>query len=327
MRAVRFSEYGVPTEVAQVVEVPMPEPGAGEVRIRLTHRAVNPADLLTMAGLYGRLPKSLPATLGFEGMGKIDKLGEGVTGLTVGQRVFPLAIAGSWQEYANCAAQFVLPVHDNVSDETAAQFLVNPVTAWVMLTEVLALQEGDWLVQTAAGSTLGRIILQIAKLKGYKTVNLVRREAQIQELLDLGGDAVFCTEDHKLVEKVRELTGGKGVKGGVEAVGGDTGAIAIHCLQPGGTLLLYGLLSGQPIPVDSGEMLFRGLTVKGYWLTHWFETSPPERTMAVMSELMQLMASGQIVPPVEATYDLGQVREAILHAETPGRHGKVILTG
>lgn len=326
MRTVKFSRFGEPSEVLRVASLPQPQPQPGEVRLRLTHRTVNPSDLLTVSGAYGRLP-SLPATPGMEGMGRVDALGDGVTDFQVGQRVIPLGLSGTWQEYTIADPARMLPVPDEISDQTAAQFVVNPVTAWVMLTEELALQEGDWVLQTAAGSTLGRLVLQIAALKGYKTINFVRRRAQVQELRDLGADAVICTEDDDVVPQVMALTGGKGVKGALDAVGGATGALAASCLRAGGTMIVYGVLSMESTPIHTGEMLFKGTTVRGFWLSYWFRSKPPQEIMPVLVELMQLMAAGHLCPPVEAEYDLADIQEAVSHAQRPGRSGKILLTG
>lgn len=327
MQAIQFNQFGEPAEVLTLVDLPTPEPGPGEVRLRLTHRPINPSDLATVRGRYGRLPK-LPATPGLEATGVVDALGEGVNGFTIGQRVIPLGVrGGTWAEYGIAAASRLVPVAEGVTDQTAAQFLANPVTAWVMLIDELGLKEGDWVLQTAAGSTLGRLVIQLAQLKGLKTVNLVRRAEQVPELLELGGDAAFATNDPDLVEKVRTMTGGKGVNGAIEAVGGATGALALSCLKPGGTLIVYGMLSGEPIPLHSGEMLFRGTTVKGYWLTHWLQVTNPIQVAQTFGELMRLMAQGHLVPPVAAEYALAQFAAAITHTETPGRSGKVILTG
>lgn len=326
MRALQFSEFGAPSQVLKLVELPLVEPNAGEIRVRLTHRAINPSDILTIQGLYGVLPE-LPAIAGNEACGVIDAVGEGVTGWAVGQRVIPLGRGRTWQDHVIAKPHQLLPVPETVSDQTAAQFVVNPVTAWVMLTEEFDLEAGDWVLQTAAGSTLGRIILQIAQLKGYKTLNLVRRRDQVDELLALGADAVICTEDDDVLSQVRALTDGKGVKAAVEAVGGQTGAMAASCLRAGGKMLLYGMLSAQPIPLNSGEMLFKGTTVSGFWLTYWFRAKEPAHIATVLGELMNLMAQGHLIPPVEAEYDLADYVTAIEHAERPGRSGKVLLIG
>jgi NADPH:quinone reductase-like Zn-dependent oxidoreductase len=326
MRALRFSEFGDPAAVLRLIEEPQPAPGPGQVVLRMVARPINPSDLLTISGEYGRLP-SLPAVPGLEGVGRVAAVGAGVTGWREGDRAIPLGSSGTWRDYVVADAARLLPVADAVSDQSAAQFIVNPVTAWVMLVEELALGPGDWLVQTAAGSTLGRLVIQLAELRGFRTINLVRRPEQVAEMVALGGDAAFCTTDDDVAEAVRRLTEGRGATAGIEAVGGATGALALNCLRPGGTMLVYGLLCGEPIPVNSGEMLFRGLTMRGFWLSHWFQQTPPARTVAVLSELMGLMADGRLLPPVAAEYALEESAAAIAHANRPGRQGKVLLVG
>lgn len=326
MKSVKFGEFGDPADVLRVEEVERPEPGAGEVLVRMRARPVNPSDLLTVRGLYGTLPE-LPATPGLEGMGEVAEVGAGVTHLQPGQRVIPLGVAGTWQEYLVAGAAQVMPVPDAVGDQTAAQFVVNPLTAWIMVNEELGVGPGDWLLQTAAGSTLGRVVLQLARLRGFKTINVVRRRAQGEELRALGADEVVSTDEEDLVERVMEITGGKGVTKAIDAVGGRTGGAAVSALGRGGVLLTYGLLSMEPTPIDGGRMIFNTSTVRGFWLGEWFRSAPPERQMAATSELLGLMASGEVVPPVEAEYPLEEVVAAVTHSVRPGRSGKVLLVG
>ena len=326
MRAIRFEQFGPPAEVLRLAELPTPEPGPGKARLRLTHRPINPSDLLTVSGEYGRLP-NLPATPGFEAVGRVEAVGEGVRGLAVGARVVPLSAGGTWCESVIADASMLVPVPDDVSDDAAAQFIVNPVTAWVMLEEELKLQPGDWVVQTAAGSTLGRLVIQLGRLRGYRTINFVRRPEQVDELLALGADAAIATSDGDVTERVRQLTGGRGATAALDAVGGETGALALRALRSGGTMLVYGMLGNEPLPLRNGEMLFRGLTARGFWLSQWFRQTPPAQVAGTLGTLMGLIAGGKLVPPVEAEYDLADFRAAIAHAERPGRRGKVLLTG
>ncbi len=323
MQSVRFYEFGKPADVLRVEDVPKPEPAAGQVLVRVRARPINPSDLLTVRGLYGALPK-LPASPGLEGMGEVSAVGEGVGHLRAGQRVIPLGVSGTWQEYLLAPAAQLLPVPDGVSDQTAAQFVVNPLTAWIMTVEELALEPGEWLLQTAAGSTLGRVVLQIAKMRGFKTVNVVRRREQAEELKGLGADACICTDEEDIPERVREITGGSLTKA-IDAVGGETGAAVMRSLGRGGVMLVYGLLSGEPTPVDGGRMIFTSSTMRGFWLGDWMRTAPPDRQQAVTSEMLRSMATSEIVPPVEAEYPLSEVIAAAEHSERPGRSGKVLL--
>ena len=326
MQSIRFYEFGNPADVLRVEDVPQPEPAAHQVLVRLRARPINPSDLVTVHGLYGALPQ-LPATPGLEGMGEVAAVGTEVKIPRVGQRVIPLGVPGTWQEYLLIDSRQLIPVPDEVSDETAAQFVVNPLTAWIMTIEELALEPGEWLLQTAAGSTLGRVVLQIARLHSFKTINVVRRRAQVEELKALGADEVICTEDEEIVARVKAITGKAGLVKAIDAVGGATGAAVARALGCDGVMLVYGLLSLEPMPVDGGRMIFNTTTIRGFWLSQWFRTAPPERQQAITVELLRLMAAHEIVPPVEARYPLADIRAAIAHAERPGRSGKVLLVG
>lgn len=326
MRSVKFYEFGNPADVLRVEDVPQPEPAANQVLVRLRARSINPSDLLTVRGLYGALPK-LSATPGLEGMGEVAAVGDEVKNFRVGQRVIPLGVQGTWQEYVLAASAQLIPVPDSVSDQTAAQFVVNPLTAWIMTIEELALKPGEWLLQTAAGSTLGRVVLQIAALRGFKTINVVRRRAQVEELKALGADEVIYTDDEDIDERVKEITGKAGLTKAIDAVGGKTGAAVMSALARNGVMLIYGLLSGQPMPIDGGRMIFTSTTLRGFWLSEWLRNAAPERLQAVTAEMLRSMASNEIVPPVEAEYPLADVLSAVAHAERPGRSGKVLLVG
>jgi NADPH2:quinone reductase len=323
MQSVRFYEFGNPADVLRVEELPTPEPSAGQVLVRVRARPINPSDVLTVRGLYGALPK-LPATPGLEGMGEVAAVGAGVSHLQTGQRVIPLGVSGTWQEFLLAPAAQLIPVPDGISDQTAAQFVVNPLTAWIMTVEELALKPGEWLLQTAAGSTLGRVVLQIAKMRGFKTLNVVRRREQAEELKALGADECISTDEEDIPERVREVTSGSLTKA-IDAVGGETGAAVMRSLGRGGVMLVYGLLSGRPMPIDGGRMIFASTTVRGFWLGDWMRSAPPERQQAVTAEMLRSMATQEIVPPVEAEYPLAEVLAAVEHSERPGRSGKVLL--
>ncbi len=326
MRVLQFSSLGLPAEVLTLIDIPPPVPKRGQVLVHLTHRPINPSDLLYIRGVYGIKPR-LPAVPGFEGVGHVDGVGEEVTDFQVGDRVVPMGVAGTWQESVIARPSQLVRIPDDVEDQVAAQLIVNPVTAWVMVMRELAIKPGDWLLQTAAGSTVGRIVIQLAKQQGFKTINFVRRREQVQELLDLGADAVICTEDPDPVGEVMKITRGQGVRAAIDAVGGQTGGRAAKCLQQGGTMLVYGLLSEERIPLDPGDMIFKESKIRGFWLTQWYQRTRPEEIRAVWNDLLKWMGGGQLVPPVDAEYDLAEFKAAVEHAEHPGRHGKVLLTG
>jgi NADPH:quinone reductase-like Zn-dependent oxidoreductase len=215
------------------------------VRIRVQAAPVHPTDLHILRGRYGFAPE-FPAVLGVESVGIVDRLGAGVDSLAVGQRVITVGLTGTWQEVVITDAERVLAVPDGLSMSTAAQLLTNPLTAVLLTTRELAVQPGEWLLQTAAGSTVGKLVVQLGNHFGFKTINIVRRRAAVQELLELGGTEVISTEDEDLFERVAEITGGEAVRKAIDSVAGRVGAALAKSLAPGGELIVYGALDAPP---------------------------------------------------------------------------------
>jgi len=328
MRTVRCSTFGNPRDVLRLEHLPSPEPGGGQVRIRFTHRPINPSDLLTVKGDY-RILTAPPLTPGLEGIGVIDAVGDGVTGLSEGQRVISLAaMPGTWAEQFVIAAERAMPIPDAISDRVGAQTLANPVSAWALVNDELPLREGDWLLQTAAASTLGKFVVPLARRRGVRTINVVRRRDQVQSVLDAGGDAVVVTDEESLTDRVAAIAGADGVGVAIDAVGGSLGAEVVSCLRPGGIMYSYGLLSGAALgPIDAKALIFDNVTVRGFWIIEWFQRRPPEVIGRALTEVVTMLATGELRPNVEAEYDLADFRQAIEHAERPGRRGKILLTG
>ena len=166
-------------------------------------------------------------------MGEVQALGPGVDSVPVGRRVVPLGVSpGTWAELMVVPAARLLPVPDGVSDEAAAQLVVNPLSAWVLVVDELDLQPGEWLLQNAAGSTLGRVVIQLARARGFRTINVVRRAEQGEELLALGADEVIVTDHEDVEERVREITAGEGVGKAIDAVGGELAGRIAAALAP-----------------------------------------------------------------------------------------------
>jgi len=324
MRRIVFDQFGEPSAVLRIENVADPIPGPGEVVVRMQSRTINPADLLTVRGIYGTRPK-LPAVPGYEGVGTVEALGEGVQGIAVGARVVPLGNNGTWQDRCIARASGLIPVPEAIPDDSAAQLVINPLTALAMIEDVHRVEPGEWLLQTAAGSTLGRLVLQLARKSGFRTINLVRRDAQVDEIRALGGDVAATPDTPGLIARIREATGEKGVVKAIDAVGGETGAVALSALGPGGSLLVYGVLSGRPIPLDAGLLVFSGVSVQGFWLTQWFRRTPADRRQALIGRLIGLIQDRSLVPSVAAVFPLTDFHAAVLEAERPGRAGKVLL--
>jgi NADPH:quinone reductase-like Zn-dependent oxidoreductase len=326
MRALRFEAFGEPVQVLSFQDVPDPQPGPGEVRLRMSLRPINPSDLLQVKGVYGRRP-DLPATAGLEGLGTVDALGAGVEGFELGQRAVPLGAQGTWAELLVTPAENLVPIPAGLSDESACQVIVNPLTAWLMCLVDLKLGPGDWLVQTASGSAVGRCILQIALLKGFKVLSLVRRDDLARELEDLGAGPALNTTDPQWLDKAAALLPKNGAKAAVDAVGGALGGQVAMLLQRNGTLLVYGALSMEPLQIPGGQLIFKTLTLRGFWLTDWKLRTPRAERDRILGGLLAEMAAGRVGPPVEAVFPLADFAGAIAKVESAGRGGKVLLSG
>jgi NADPH:quinone reductase-like Zn-dependent oxidoreductase len=328
MLAVQIRRIGTPHEALTVTELPLPEPQAGEVRIRVQARPINPSDIMFIRGMYGIRPHP-PSGVGFEAMGTVESLGEGVEGISVGQRVSFTAL-GTWQEYVCVHAKTLIPLPDSIDNDTAAQLYINPCTAWAMLHDLEhsdGLRSGDWLLQTAGASAFGRMIIRLATLRGIKTISTVRRSEQKEHLYAAGADAVVDVSSENLIRRVLALTGEKGVRHAIDAVAGKAGAEVLKVLSYGGVMYCYGALSLEEIPVNAGLVIFKALTIKGFWLTDWMKRVDSTTRKQVLTSLIDLFSTGALTAPVEARYPLGDIHNAVDHAERTGRTGKVLLVG
>jgi NADPH:quinone reductase-like Zn-dependent oxidoreductase len=326
MKAVVCDRWGDPEQVLQMRDVPAPlQPKSGEVRVRMLASPINPSDLMTVRGIYGRQPP-LPCVPGFEGVGVVED-GSGLLAWRVrGKRVAVLnSGSGNWQEYVVIPARQAVPVPDELSDEQAASFFVNPASALIMTRYVLNVPRDAWLLQTAAGSQLGRMVIRLGHLYGFKTLNVVRRREQTEELLRLGGTAAVATNEVSLLEQVRQLTGGDGVRYAIDAVGGMTGTQVISTLGRGGRLLLYGTLAGEPISIDPRVLLVGQKRVQGFWLSEWVRDQGMFTMLRLFRKIGQLMRGGTLTTEVGKTFALDDIQAAVRHAAQAGRQGKTLL--
>jgi NADPH2:quinone reductase len=325
MKAVVCERWGEPEEVLQVCEVPEPVPGRGEVRVRMIASPINPSDLLMVRGQYGRQP-SLPATPGFEGVGIVES-GSGLLARRVmGRRVAVLnSGSGNWKEHVVIPARQAVPVPKELSDEQAATFFVNPATALALTRYVLQVPAGAWVLQTAAGSALGRMIIRLGRRFGFRTLNVVRRREQAEELLRLGGTAVVATNDETLAERVHQLTGGEGVCYALDAVGGATGSEVVRILARGGRLIVYGTLAGEPMSVDPRTLMVGQKRIEGFWLSEWVRGQKPWTMLWLFRQIGKLMREGTLVSEVGKSFALSDIHAAVRQASVPGRQGKVLL--
>lgn len=320
MKQVVFYETGLPEEVLKLEEAPMPQPKPHEVLIRVTARNINPSDIMFIRGMYGITPK-LPSSAGFEAVGIVEKSDE-KNSIPTGTKVIFTAI-GTWKEYVCVPAHLVIPSPSGMADEVACQAFVNPLTAYGML-ESSGLQEGDWLLVTAGASAYGKLVIQMAKQKGIKVACTVRRKEQKALLTEMGADLVINTDKEKLQKVIMEKTG-EGVNVVFDAVGGVLGARALASLKAGGKMMVFGLLSLENIPLNSGLLIFKNLKVEGFWLTTWMNSLSPEATGKAFKTVFAYLLSQKVKVDVEASFPMEQFKEALAAYEKEGRNGKTLL--
>jgi NADPH:quinone reductase-like Zn-dependent oxidoreductase len=322
MRAIIFDTPGKPDTILSLRDVPAPDPKPGEVRLKVIASPINPSDIMFVQNLYGIRPVLPGSGAGFEGVGIVDACGEGVE-VPVGTRASFTGV-GAWAEYVIASAKTLIPVPDSMPDDIAAQLFVNPFTAYAMVLES-GVQPGDYLMLSAAGSAFGKMVIQVCQMKGIKTIGTVRRPDMIADLKALGADEIIDTSTENPVKRVKEITDGKGVACILEAVAGSSAAQLLPCLSSGGKMMVYGSLSLQDIPLNAGVLIFKEISIQGFWLTTWVRRADPAHKKEVFTNTIELLASGKMQLPVEATYGLDQIAEAVRHADAPGRTGKVLI--
>ena len=324
MQRVEFDRYGTPHEVCACVDKPaFGEPGADEVIVTVEAAAINPADLLIIEGRYPG-PEKLPAPLGIEGAGRVTQVGAEVTDLQPGQRVMLLSRA-NWAEQVQVPAMQAIAIPEDLDILLAAQIKANPPSATLMLQDYVALEPGDWVMQNAANSALGRHLIRFAKHRGLKTVNVVRRESAVQGLRDIGADLVLV-DGEDLGKRVRAEIGTDNLPLAIDAIGGQACLHLADCLSDGGTVVNYGFLSGDPCMIHPSHAIVHGIDLQGFWLVKQLFQKPRATIEATYAEIATLFKDGVLIAPVEATYTLDQLRDALAHAEQGGRDGKIVLT-
>lgn len=323
MRALVHHEFGDPAEVLAVEERPLPQPGAGEVRVRMLLSPIHNHDLWTVRGTYGFKPE-LPAQAGTEALGVVDAVGEGVEQLTVGQRVVTGGTFGVWAEYFVTRAAGLIPVPDGLPDESAAQLVSMPFSA-ISLLESLGLSEGDWLIQNAANGAVGRMVAQLGAARGLNVVGLVRRSAGVEELRAQGIERVVATDDAGWRDRLAEITGGAPIAAGVDSVGGSSAGDVLSTLAENGTLVVFGAMASPTLELASGDIIFKQATVKGFWGSVVSREMPADQRGRLFQELFARLQDGTLTLPVAGVHGLDDIAGAVAASGEAGRVGKVLL--
>lgn len=313
----------VPQDVIGAVPFDVPEPAAGQAVVAVLAAPINPSDVLMLTGGYGILPP-LPAVGGSEGVGRIVAVGEGVSHLKEGQTVLLPAGSGTWASHLVADAKRLVPLPPGADAQQLSMLTVNPATASLMLSEFVDLQPGDWVIQNVANSGVGGYLTQLAKLRGLRTVNIVRREAAAAVVRADGGDVVLVDGDD-LAKRVKDAVSGAPIRLGIDAVGGKATNRLAMCVSEGGTVINYGLMSGEPCVVSPQSFVFNDLTLRGFWLAKWFKVASRDAQMALYGELTKLIATGQLKARIHATFPVEQIKDAVAAAATGERDGKILV--
>jgi NADPH:quinone reductase-like Zn-dependent oxidoreductase len=325
MLRVDLFEHGRPDKVCRCVKVEDPgAPDDDEVIVEIAASAINPADLLIMEGRYPG-PEQLPAPMGIEGAGRLVEVGAAVKGLRPGDKVISLA-RSNWAERVRVKAQQVIKLPDALSLQDAAMLKANPPSAYLMLNDYVALEPGDWVIQNAANSAVGRHVIRLARARGLHSANIVRRDSLIPELEAFGADAVLV-DGEGLAERLRARIGDEAkVRLAIDAIGGAATLRLADCLTDGGTVVNYGFLSGEPCMITPHQTIVHDITLKGFWLMRFMRAAARGDIEALYDKMARHFIDGTLAVPIAASYQLSDIESALAHAMEPGRHGKVLVT-
>lgn len=318
MRAVQANGKGLTD--TKLIAVNPKSPEAGQLRLDLLAMAINPADLLMLEGRYGVKPRNafIP---GAEAVARVAEMGADVDGFAIGDLVIPM-LGSCWTETMTVPAKQVIKLPNDVDLEQAAMLKANPATASVMLRDLVDLQAGDWVAQNAANSAVGQNVIRIAAKRGLNVLSIVRSDAAAKQAEAAGAKHIVI--DDGMGASIQ--TDVPLAKLSFDAIGGTATERLGARVEDAGTVVTYGLLSGQSPRLSSHDLIFRGLSLRGFWLASWFGQTPAKVIAETYAELTKWLSEGAIGAPVAATYDIGDFAKAIQHAAQEQRDGKILLT-
>ncbi len=314
--------YKAHGNAADVVELEVLEPQKlqpGQTRVTVLRTPINPSDIAQIAGQYGMQPP-LPAAAGMEGIGEVVEVnGEGHS---LGTLVLLTDPPGAWSTQRVFSSDTLVAVpHANL--DQISMITVNPATAYLLITTYRDLKEGDWLIQSAANSAVGRYVTQLAKARGIRVASVVRRESAIADVWSAGCDAAFV-DGQDLVERVAAELETQPLLA-LDAVAGDTFGRLASTLAPGGVAVSYGGMSGEDVSVPDNLLIFNDISVRGFWLVHWLTSTPLADQQRVYTELTNLVLRGALNAPIDRVFPLEEINDALAHTVKGRRSGKVLI--
>ncbi|PWI14762.1 NADPH:quinone reductase [Streptomyces sp. Act143] len=325
---VRFHEVGGPG-VLRLEDVPVGDPGPGELLIRVDAIGLNRAEVLFRSGQYIEPVKEFPARLGAEAAGVVEAVGPRVTGFAAGQPVsvvpaFSMNEYGVYAERAIVPARAVLHRPEGLDAVTGAAVWMPYVTAYGALVEVGGMRAGDTVVLTAASSSVGLAAIQVARSVGAVPVATTRTRAKAAALREAGAADVIVTGEENVADRILGRTAGRGAEFVFDAVAGPGVVELARAVAPGGTLLLYGALSGQPTPYPGFDLGMPALNMRTYTLHE--TTRDPERLRRAEAFVSSGLRTGVLAPVVDRTFALADIAEAHRYLEAGSQIGKIVVT-
>jgi mitochondrial enoyl-[acyl-carrier protein] reductase / trans-2-enoyl-CoA reductase len=324
LKALIQTDYGDPGKVLQLREVPTLFPQPGQAIVDIEAAVVHMADARTVLGMEG-FRKTLPRTPGYEGVGRISAVARDVKGLIVGTRVFAPLGSGTYREQvaANAGDLLLAPEGDPVQ---LALLSLSPATAMLMLQDFAKLKPGDFVVQNAANSTVGRMVIQLANDMKIKVVNIVKSSGVIPELKEIGAGVVLL-DTPDLSARVAAVTQGSPVKLAIDAIGGAATARLANCLDNDSTVVNYSAMSGEPCQIPADVLTTRGIRLCGINPARQLAKHTPEERTALYARVGELLAAGRLRGRLGGTYPLEDAVEAIRQVLREGdkRTGRVVI--
>src|SRR2546430_5422181 len=325
MRQLQLVAHGEPSDVIKLNTVPEPALGQEDVLISMEAAPINPSDFLYVRGMYGVRP-AFPSPVGAEGVGRVAKIGSKVDVALQGKRVLiiPTYEQGTWADQVVAPVRNIVPMSDEEDPLQLSMIGINPVTAYLLLNRYVSLMPGDWIGQTAANAAMGQYIIALAKLAGVKTLNVVRREDAAEQVRQWGGDRIVQQGDN-LHKDIEEVLNGKKLSLVLDTVGGTPVGELAKSLKTGGSTVVYAVSSGQFPAISPKDLIYRDLSLHGFWLMNWIRNAPRTEIQEIYQKLGDLVADGSLYAAVEHVYPLEQFKEAFTRSLRSHRGGKILF--
>ena len=356
MKAIQLQNFTTDLSRLGLVDVDKPVPGPGQVLVRMLYSAINPSDFNFIRGDYQdalarllwnrndseentrkyvsfdpphQMPHPTPPYIpGGEGVGMVESAGGGfLAKRLLGKRVAINAgpPMGTWQQYTLADAKKAVVVPAQLDDHQAAMYLINPLSSYAMVKDVLDVQPGRWLMLSGAGSALSQMVIRMGKLYGFKTIAVVRSGHKTQQLKDLGATAVIETDTMDLADSVYQATNGTGVDYVMDCIGGELLEQMQRCVTVNGHILIYGTLSAPSCTMYSRDLMMPSARITGFFAGNWLAQKTILQKLMILRTIARLAKVGVFDTQVDEVFPLDAYQKALEAASQAGRKGKILF--